>query len=55
MKMIVNIMRNLASLTGFLAIASAGPAIAQESTNFPNRPMRIITGYLPGGVSDLRK
>lgn len=25
---------------------------AQQVTDFPNRPMRIITGYLPGGVSD---
>ena len=27
-------------------------AHAQEAKDFPNRPMRIITGYLPGGVSD---
>jgi len=48
----MNFMRKLAPLIGFLALTSAGHALAQQATNFPNRPMRIITGYLPGGVSD---
>lgn len=52
MEVTMNFMRNLASLVGFLALASASHALAQQATNFPNRPMRIITGYLPGGVSD---
>lgn len=52
MEVTMNLMRNLASLVGFLALASASHALAQQVTNFPNRPMRIITGYLPGGVSD---
>ena len=50
--MTVNFIRNLAAQLGFLTPASAGDIHAQEPTNFPNRPMRIITGYLPGGVSD---
>ena len=45
-------MRCLASAAGLLMLASAGHAAAQQAQNFPNRPMRIITGYLPGGVSD---
>jgi len=52
MEMTMNFIRNPASLVGFLALASASHALAQQATNFPNRPMRIITGYLPGGVSD---
>lgn len=34
-----------------LAAASAGVQ-AQSADNFPTRPLRLITGYLPGGVSD---
>ncbi len=40
------------SLTlGFIAFFS-NIAQAQSVADFPARPMRIITGYLPGGVSD---
>jgi tripartite-type tricarboxylate transporter receptor subunit TctC len=38
-------------IAGMWAFCGAG-AYAQQADNFPNRPMRIITGYLPGGVSD---
>ena len=34
-----------------LACASAG-AQAQGAENFPSRPLRLITGFQPGGVSD---
>ena len=34
-----------------LAVASA-PAFAQGVDSFPTRPMRLITGFQPGGVSD---
>lgn len=36
---------------GFCALA-VGTSVAQPVADFPTRPMRIITGYLPGGVSD---
>ncbi|MCC7483459.1 MAG: tripartite tricarboxylate transporter substrate binding protein [Burkholderiales bacterium] len=39
----------LAVASGLLA---AGGARAQDVREFPARPLRIITGYLPGGVSD---
>jgi tripartite-type tricarboxylate transporter receptor subunit TctC len=29
-----------------------GPASAQSADNFPSRPLRLITGFQPGGVSD---
>jgi tripartite-type tricarboxylate transporter receptor subunit TctC len=35
-----------------LAAAASGPALAQGADNFPTRPMRLITGFQPGGVSD---
>ncbi|MCW5575602.1 MAG: tripartite tricarboxylate transporter substrate binding protein [Burkholderiales bacterium] len=38
-------------MLGFCAL-TAGTAAAQKAGEFPSRPMRIITGYLPGGVSD---
>lgn len=34
-----------------IALAS-GSALAQSADNFPSRPMRLITGFQPGGVSD---
>lgn len=40
------------SLIAGLFAVTAAPAAAQDASNFPTRPMRIITGYLPGGVSD---
>ena len=45
------VLRPLALVCGFLAITS-GTAQARQEAEFPTRPMRIITGYLPGGVSD---
>ena len=44
-------LNKLLLIAGLWAFAGAG-AYAQQADNFPNRPMRIITGYLPGGVSD---
>jgi len=48
--MIINL-RHLSAVLGLLALLP-GAAHAQSVAEFPNRPMRIITGYLPGGVSD---
>lgn len=44
-------LRHLPLIFALLAHVS-GAALAQQSGDFPSRPMRIITGYLPGGVSD---
>lgn len=35
-----------------LVLLPVMPVFAQAAEKFPNRPMRIITGFLPGGVSD---
>lgn len=43
-------LRYLPLILGLLTLT--GVANAQKNTEFPTRPMRIITGYLPGGVSD---
>ena len=48
--MVINL-RHLSPILGFLAFVS-GVVQAQSIAEFPTRPMRIITGYLPGGVSD---
>lgn len=45
-----NVFRHLALAFGLLTLA--GTVSAQSAADFPTRPMRIITGYLPGGVSD---
>mgnify|MGYP002633358605 FL=1 len=44
------VFRQLALAFGLLTLA--GTVSAQSAAEFPTRPMRIITGYLPGGVSD---
>jgi tripartite-type tricarboxylate transporter receptor subunit TctC len=35
-----------------LTATTTGHALAQSAENFPTRPIRLITGFLPGGVSD---
>ncbi len=35
-----------------LAAAPAGQAFAQTATGYPNKPLRIIVGAAPGGLSD---
>lgn len=44
--------RFLSLLAAAAAATAVSAALAQDAGTFPSRPMRIITGYLPGGVSD---
>ena len=41
----------LCGLAALIAFTSS-PAGAQTADNFPTRPLRLITGFQPGGVSD---
>src|SRR5262249_42964761 len=43
------LMTQSAALVAFLALL---PGIAHAAEVYPSRPLRLITGYLPGGVSD---
>ncbi len=43
--------RSTLCAAALLALAH-GPAAAQNVESFPSRPMRLITGFQPGGVSD---
>ena len=44
--------RSMLRFAAALLAAASGPAFAQGADNFPTRPMRLITGFQPGGVSD---
>jgi tripartite-type tricarboxylate transporter receptor subunit TctC len=39
-------------LLGAALACAAMSAAAQDAANYPSRPLRLITGFLPGGVSD---
>lgn len=43
------------TLLAFLALACAAtvPALAQDAASFPNRPVKIVVGFPPGGSSDV--
>jgi tripartite-type tricarboxylate transporter receptor subunit TctC len=45
-------LRTMLRIAAALAAAASGPALSQGADNFPTRPMRLITGFQPGGVSD---
>src|SRR5688572_24321646 len=41
-----------AALAGMLHVLAGSVAFAQSADTFPARPLRVITGFAPGGVSD---
>jgi len=45
-------LRSMLRFAAALLTVTSGPACAQGVDNFPTRPMRLITGFQPGGVSD---
>src|SRR3977135_2826559 len=46
-------LRNLVFTCGLLGIGAL-PAVAQTAaSNYPNKPIRLIVGYTPGGGTDL--
>jgi tripartite-type tricarboxylate transporter receptor subunit TctC len=45
-------LRSMLRFAAALLTVTSGPACAQGADNFPTRPMRLITGFQPGGVSD---
>jgi tripartite-type tricarboxylate transporter receptor subunit TctC len=45
----INNLRLFAVIATFLA----GPALAQTATNYPDRPIRLIVGFPPGGAADI--
>lgn len=36
-----------------VAALAAGPVLAQSAANYPNKPIRYIVGYTPGGTADM--
>jgi len=48
----MNITARRTLLTGAAALL-ASPALAQSLAQFPDRPIRIISGFPPGGLNDI--
>src|SRR3954462_10062185 len=47
-------MRSFTALLGVLALlAGAGPAAAQSADKYPDKPIRIMAPYAPGGNIDV--
>jgi len=46
-------MKALARLSTAMVLCGASAANAQSAENFPSRTLRLITGFQPGGVSDI--
>jgi len=46
------IFRELVRLLGLAALAVAQATFAQGARNFPDKPVRVIVGYSPGGLPD---
>jgi len=46
-------MRSFKAFLGVLALLGAGPAVAQTADKFPDKPIRIMAPYAPGGNIDV--
>jgi tripartite-type tricarboxylate transporter receptor subunit TctC len=44
--------RRLACLVGLAALCVAQGALAQTARNYPDKPVRVVVGYSPGGLPD---
>src|SRR3954451_7763962 len=45
-------MKFVVRLLALLAALIAGAALAQTARNYPDRPVKIVVGYAPGGLPD---
>jgi tripartite-type tricarboxylate transporter receptor subunit TctC len=42
----------LVRLTGLAALCAAQTVLGQGAKNFPDKPVRVVVGYSPGGLPD---
>jgi tripartite-type tricarboxylate transporter receptor subunit TctC len=47
-----SIVRMIGGLLAFAAIAAAQAALAQGAKSFPDKPVKVVVGYSPGGLPD---
>ena len=49
----MKVLRNLVCASGLLVMCAASVYAQPAATNYPNKPIRLIVGYTPGGGTDL--
>jgi tripartite-type tricarboxylate transporter receptor subunit TctC len=47
-----SMVRTIGGLLAFAAIAAAQAALAQGAKSFPDKPVKVVVGYSPGGLPD---
>ncbi|HZA96422.1 MAG TPA: tripartite tricarboxylate transporter substrate binding protein, partial [Burkholderiaceae bacterium] len=49
----INHRRALMHAIGGVLVLAAAPGIAQTASNWPNKPIRYIVPFAPGGTTDI--
>lgn len=51
--MVISRRQAISTMAGIVAAIGVGPTAAQSSSSYPNRPIRVVVPYAPGGPVDV--